>query len=229
MKNIEILESIVIWYNEIKHCIEIEEIQFSNEHTVRFVSGSKLNYPSGKKVNVYLDNGVYPTFLLDNDIKDIDFTHTIWGIEDGEILEPKELKLRTDINKGILFESSEDSDDGTYPLIMHYVSLVNKIDKDNSSVWLNKIANSLSTKNRLDIDYGVCRIVRKTTYDTKAILIFKEPIDVLITKIGEKNIIEKVSEIQGEFTHDYFWTRNGRQSKIANGFEIWFNIKKFLK
>jgi hypothetical protein len=34
--------------------------------------------------------------------------------------------------------------------------------------------------------------------------------------------------MKGEFTHDWFWTRNGRQDKMANGFEIWFSIKEYL-
>jgi hypothetical protein len=33
----------------------------------------------------------------------------------------------------------------------------------------------------------------------------------------------------GEFTHDWFWRNNGRQDKVANGFEIWFNIKECLE
>lgn len=42
-------------------------------------------------------------------------------------------------------------------------------------------------------------------------------------------IIEKVKRIKGEFCHDWFWTRNGRQSKIANGYEIWFNVQEYLE
>jgi hypothetical protein len=156
-------------------------------------------------------------------------THSIWGVEDGEILVPVELKNRSDIDKGILFESSDDNEDGTYPLVMHYVTLVNNIDKNGVSVWLNKLSKPKESNYHLNINYGICRIIRESKYDSKATLIFNEPIEILLETIGDRKIIEKVSEIKGEFTYDWYWTKNGRQKKIANGFEIWFNIEKYLK
>jgi len=152
-------------------------------------------------------------------------THSIWGIEDGEILKPIDLNNNSGIKQGILFESSSDDEDGTYPLVMHYVTLANKMDNEGVYVWLNRLSN----KNKLDIDFGICRILRKNQYDSKAKLIFKEPIEILLTTISDRQIIEKVTEIEGEFTFDWYWIKNGRQNKIANGFEIWFNIEKYLK
>jgi hypothetical protein len=73
------------------------------------------------------------------------------------------------------------------------------------------------------------KIIRDSKWDSEATLEFKEPIDVVIGKIGEKLIIEKVKKIRGEFQHDWFWTRNGRQDKIANGYEIWFVINSYLE
>lgn len=158
-----------------------------------------------------------------------ELTHTIWGIEENEILKPINLSNRSDINQGILFESSCDTDDGTYPLVMHYVTLANKMDKEGVYIWLNRISNTLTIKHRLNIDFGICHIIRENQYNSKAKLIFKEPIEILLTTIGNKQIVEKVSEIEGEFTFDWYLTKNSRQSKIANGFEIWFNIEKYLK
>lgn len=158
-----------------------------------------------------------------------ELTRSIWGVEDGEVLSPISLSNRSDINNGILIETSSDDEDGTYPLVMNYVTFANKIDKEGVSAWLNRMGNYSKSKNKLDIKFGICRIIRENEYDSKAKLIFEEPIEVLFGMIGDKQIIVKVSEIQGEFTHDWFWIKNGRQNKIANGFEIWFNVESYIK
>jgi hypothetical protein len=80
----------------------------------------------------------------------------------------------------------------------------------------------------LELDFCGVKITRGSQWDCKAILEFPEPIDVIMGHVGEKAIIEKVKRIQGDFTHDWFFRKSGRQDKIANGFEIWFEVEKYL-
>jgi len=47
--------------------------------------------------------------------------------------------------------------------------------------------------------------------------------------VGERAVIEKVKKIEGEFTHDWFFKKSGRQDKIANGFEIWFEVQNIQR
>ena len=155
-------------------------------------------------------------------------THSIWGVEDNEVLKPMNLN-NTNIINSILFESSSDDEDGTYPLVMHYTNLINKIDSEGTNAWLNRLVSTSRRIDFLNIDYGICEIIRESKYANDAIIKFKNPIKIQIELIGETPVIIEVSEISGQFIHEYYWTRKGRQNKVANGFEIWFNIKKYLK
>jgi hypothetical protein len=151
-------------------------------------------------------------------------THSIWGLLDGE----GPLKgIKTSIgNNCILFEISQDTDDGTYPTVASYTRDANALDNEGTSHFLNRLTRK---KDKTQLDYDGVKIIRDSKWDSEATLEFKEPIDVVIGKIGEKLIIEKVKKIRGEFQHDWFWTRNGRQDKIANGYEIWFVINSYLE
>lgn len=150
--------------------------------------------------------------------------HTIWGILDGD--GPlKGIKMGSS-NNCILFEVSQDTDDGTYPTVASYTRDANGLDNEGASHFLNRLTRK---KNKLEIDYDGVKIIRESIWDNEAVLEFKEPIDVVVGQIGEKPIIEKVKKIGGEFTHDWFWTRNGRQDRLANGYEIWFVIESYLE
>ena len=151
-------------------------------------------------------------------------THSIWGLLDGD----GPLKgIKTSIgNNCILFEISQDTDDGTYPTVASYTRDANALDNEGTSHFLNRLTRK---KDKTQLDYDGVKIIRDSKWDSEATLEFKEPIDVVIGKIGEKLIIEKVKKIRGEFQHDWFWTRNGRQDKIANGYEIWFVINSYLE
>jgi hypothetical protein len=150
--------------------------------------------------------------------------HSIWGVLDGE----GPLKgIKMDFgNNCILFEVSQDTDDGTYPTVASYTRDANALDNEGASHFLNRLTRK---KDKTQVDYDGVKIIRDSKWSNEATLEFKEPIDVVIGKIGEKPIIEKVKKISGEFQHDWFWTKNGRQDKIANGYEIWFVINSYLE
>jgi len=151
-------------------------------------------------------------------------THSIWRLLDGE----GPLKgIKMDFgNNCILFEVSQDTDDGTYPTVASYTRDANALDNEGASHFLNRLTRK---KDKTQIDYDGVKIIRDSKWSNDAVLEFKEPIDVVIGKIGEKPIIEKVKRISGEFTHDWFWSKHGRQDKIANGYEIWFVINSYLE
>jgi hypothetical protein len=151
-------------------------------------------------------------------------THTIWGILDGEG-PVKGIKTSFGDNS-ILFEISQDTDDGTYPTVASYVRDANALDDEGASHFLNRLTRK---KDKTKIDYDGVKIVRDSKWSNDATLEFKEPVDVVIGQIGDKPIVEKVKKIKGEFTHDWFWKKNGRQNKIANGYEIWFSITGYLE
>lgn len=150
-------------------------------------------------------------------------THTIWGVFDKE--GPfKGIKMDFG-NNCMLFEVSQDTDDGTYPTVASYTRDANGLDEEGASHFINRLTRK---KNKLEIEYDGVKIIRDSKWDNQAILEFKEPIEVVIGQIGDKPIIEKVTKIGGEFVHDWFWSKNGRQDKIANGYEIWFVIGNYI-
>ena len=152
-------------------------------------------------------------------------THSIWEIlDEGVTFEPVDLKSSF-IKNAMLFEISEDTDDGTFPRVSDYMRFANSLDSDGTSYFINRLSRK---KNKLELDFCGVKITRGSQWDCKAILEFPEPIEVIIGHVGEKAIVEKVKRIQGEFTHDWFFKKSGRQDKIANGFEIWFEVEKYL-
>jgi hypothetical protein len=152
-------------------------------------------------------------------------SHSLWHIiDDGEILEPAKGSCGS-IAKGILFEISQDTDDGTFPRVSDYTRFVNKLEAEGTSYFLNRCTRK---RNKLEIDFMGVKIIREKDWDDRAVLEFEKPIQVVMGKIGDEPIIREVKKIRGEFNHDWFWTRGGRQDKYANGFEVWFNIQEYL-
>jgi hypothetical protein len=149
--------------------------------------------------------------------------HSIWGVLDGD----GPLKgIKMDFgNNCMLFEVSQDTDDGTYPTVASYTRDANGLDNEGASHFLNRLTRK---KNKLEIEYDGVKIIRDSKWDNQAILEFKKPIEVVIGQVGDKPVIKTVTKIGGEFTHDWFWTKSGRQDKIANGYEIWFVIENYI-
>ena len=152
-------------------------------------------------------------------------THSIWGIlDDNEVFEGIDISSSF-IKNAMLFEISEDGDDGTFPRVSDYTRFANSLDSEGTSYYLNRLTRK---KNKLELDFCGVKVSRESQWDTKAIIEFSDPIEVVMGHVGDKPIIEKVKRMEGSFTHDWFWRKNGRQDKIANGFEIWFEVEKYL-
>ena len=154
-------------------------------------------------------------------------SNSIWEIiEDGAALTPYSGSRSSNIKNAILFEISDDCEDGTYPRVSDYTRLANKIDSDGPAAWLNRLTRK---RNKKVIDYYNFKIHRTSDFEDGAILEFETPIEVVFAHIGDTPIIKEVKKIRGEFTHEWFWLSRGRQDKIANGFEIYFNIEEYLE
>lgn len=150
--------------------------------------------------------------------------NSIWDVLDGEGTF-KGIKMDFG-NNCMLFDVNQDTDDGTYPTVASYTRDANALDNEGASHFLNRLTRK---KNKLEIDYGGVKIIRESKWDNEAILEFKEPFETLFAYIGETPVVRDVKKIKGEFVVDWFWTKNGRQDRIANGYEIWFVIESYLE
>jgi hypothetical protein len=151
-------------------------------------------------------------------------TLCLWNaIEEGEILS----SINTSgYDNAVIIDVNQDVDDGTFPTLASYTRAVNQIEDDGISAWINRMTRK---KSKLEIDLGEYKIIRTAPHETTAILEFKEPIEVKLGKIGDRLHTAPVKRIKGEFFHEYFFTKGGRQDKIANGFEIWFSIQEYME
>ena len=144
-------------------------------------------------------------------------------IEDEAIFSPvKSVNQGLEHGNFMEIERISDDEDGTFPRISDYTRLANRMERDGTSEWLTWISKKLIA------DIGYCKIIRESKYDTKSTLTFKNPILVKIGEVNNEPITQKVNRIVGEFTHEWFWMKNGRQDKIANGFDIWFDCKEYF-
>jgi hypothetical protein len=150
--------------------------------------------------------------------------HSIWEVTDME-MPFKGIKFMESQN-AMLFDIHEDTDDGTYEKVADWKRFVKKLDSDGTSFFLNQLAKGKRKKTLIEA-YDVT-IFRKNDWDTDAIIEFKEPIIVHIGKVGDTDITAAVKRIRGEFDHDYFFKKNGRQQEFANGLEIWFKVNEYL-
>ena len=150
--------------------------------------------------------------------------HSIWEVTDMK-LRFKGVKF-LECGNAMLFDIHEDTDDGTYERVADWKRFVNKLDNEGTSFFINKLATNKRKKTMIEA-YDVT-IFRKHDWDTEATIEFKEPIIVVIGKVGDVEITAEVKRIRGEFDHDYFFKKNGRQQELANGFEIWFKVNEYL-
>jgi hypothetical protein len=150
-------------------------------------------------------------------------TVNLWGAIDGEVL----CGITTvGMDNAVLFDINEDTDDGTFPTLASYTRAINRIENEGITSWLNRMTRK---KSKLVIDLGEFKIIRDGAASTEAIIEFEKPIEVWHAKVGETQVTSQVKRIKGEFFHDYFFKKSGRQDKIANGFEVWFSIGEYLE
>jgi len=86
-------------------------------------------------------------------------THSIWHIlDDGEVFEGVNISSSF-IKNGMLFEISEDTDDGTFPRVSDYMRFANSLNSEGASYFLNRLTKK---KNKLELDFCGVKITRRT-------------------------------------------------------------------
>lgn len=142
-------------------------------------------------------------------------------VEDGDIFEP--LKSVNQIQGNFLSVDLESDDyDGTFPRVSDWTRLVNKIDSEGASAFLTWLGGS-----KLKFDLDTCTVVRESKYSDKATLLFKNPIKVIIGHLNNEPITIDVNKIVGEFTYEWSCSKRGRQDKVANICELFFDCKEY--
>jgi hypothetical protein len=149
-------------------------------------------------------------------------TPNYWSLAEGELFRGIEILGHRDC---MLIDMNQDTDDGTFPRVSDYVRYVNKLEAEGTAYFLNRC----SLRKKLKFQYDTFTVTRESEHTAEAVIEFKEPITVVFGKVGDTEITSKIKRLRGEFIHDWFWTKSGRQEKVANGFEVWFAIKEYLE
>ena len=148
-------------------------------------------------------------------------TPNYWSVTEGETFKGIEVNGYRDC---MLIDVSCDTDDGTFPRVSDYTRFVNRLEEEGTAYFLNRC----SRRKKLKFQYDTFTVTRENEYTAEAVIEFAEPITVVFGKVGDTTVTSTVKRLKGEFIHDWFWTRNGRQDKMANGFEVWFAIQEYL-
>lgn len=151
-------------------------------------------------------------------------TVTLWdAVECGEVLSPVSSIYQGSTNGNfMLFEMFEDGDDGTFPRVSDFMRVVNAINKEGASAYLRWIGRS-----KMKFNQGYCTVEREGKFSNNATLTFDKPISIVVAEVNDKPVIIQANKIEGEFFVDWFWRKGGRQDKVANGCEVWFDCQKF--
>lgn len=125
----------------------------------------------------------------------------------------------------IIFDWIEDTFDGIFTRVSDYTRLANRINKFGISEFLTWISKR---SNKCFADAGHCQVIRESKLDTKATILFRKPVNVLFSKINNEPITGKVNRIEGEFSFEWWWLKNGRQKEIASAFEVYFKCENYF-
>lgn len=141
-------------------------------------------------------------------------------IEENQILKPAKGYYKE--RDRIYLEDTEDTHDGSWPRVSDYTRFCNKLDNYDYKA----VQNFLIGAKRKKSDWGGVTL-HKVDRD-KIRLEFKEPVKVYFGKVGEKPILQEVKTIEGKLSHEFYWRKNGRQNKIANGIEIFIEEVEYI-
>lgn len=144
-------------------------------------------------------------------------------VEDEEVFVPL-TNIHQNLTQGkfMQYEQFSDDEDGTFPRVEDYTRIANRIEDAGACEFLH-----WHSGRKMKSHNGYCTLIRQSRWDNEGTLIFDKPIKVSFGEINGEHIIREVSEIEGEFYHDWYFLKNGRQDKIANGCEIYFDCKTF--
>lgn len=164
--------------------------------------------------------------LENNLVEELEPVGQLFRLSEGDSYLRTFNSIHQNLSRGnfMSFEMVCDDEDGIFPLVMHYVNLCKRVDKNGACEFINWMAG----RNKLKIDNGYCTIIREGKWENKATLIFNEPIKVQVGELNDEPLIVEVNRIVGEFEVDFSWMTNGRQNKYANIIEVYFNCERYF-
>lgn len=149
--------------------------------------------------------------------------NSLWQIvEEQAIFEPITKINQYEHGSFMCFDTFSDDEDGTFPRVGYYTRLANKIDNEGASAYLN-----WAGKSKLKFNNGYVKIVRDSKFSDDATILFDQPIKVVIGYLNDEPQIIETNKIIGSFSYEWSWLKNGRQNKIANMCDIYFDCKKY--
>lgn len=142
------------------------------------------------------------------------------------------LILKPDSENRIWIDNHCDTDDGTFPRVSDYTRRLKRMEFHGGAA---DILNWMGNR-RMKFSMDGYSIARKDTVSSNAVIIFDGLIHVSMGHIFELNnegfmvkkpVTSLINRIRGHFEYEFFWSKNGRQDKVANGFEIYFVCEQF--
>jgi len=150
-------------------------------------------------------------------------SHQLWEVvEYNHIFEPVKSVNNFEHGKWMLFESFQDDEDGTFPRVSDYMRIVNAMEREGATAFLRWIGRS-----KMKFNNGYCKVEREGKFSNEATIKFENPIAVSFGELDGEHITKEVTEIKGEFSFEWLWMKNGRQDKVANRVEVFFNCQEY--
>lgn len=164
------------------------------------ITFSIIFFPSRKVHRIFLKQ--QPTMTQ------IKTSTSIFAIAEDEAAIPFEKGLK------LFIDQTEDTDDGTWTRVSDYTRFCNRVDSGDTKA----IQNFLIGNRRKSLDYGAFFLTKDS--DDGFIVTFISPVKVLFGEISGEPVVKTIKELKGKISWDFFFKRNGRQDKIANGIEF---------
>lgn len=123
-----------------------------------------------------------------------------------------------DISWKVFFEELSDDMNGAFPRVNEWTRFANKIEKDGINWWFERNAKYFN---------GIKK-VEKIWYGDKYKITFVNPLPIIFGMVGTEQVIKNANGLNVTVSYDWYWNKNWRQDKIANGIQIHFeNVTAF--
>lgn len=108
--------------------------------------------------------------------------------------------------------------DGVFPRVNEWTRFANKIEKDGINWWFERNAKYFN---------GIKK-VEKIWYGDKYKITFVNPLPIIFGMVWTEQVIKNANGVNVTVSYDWYWNKNWRQDKIANGIQIQFeNVTAF--
>ncbi len=117
----------------------------------------------------------------------------------------------------INFEVLDDTMDGCFARVCDWTRFANRINNNWIDEWFKKNWKYYEWITKVE------QINNSTRFK-----IYTKNVKWFFATIGDKQLIESINGFTADINFEWYWTKNGRQNKIANWIDIYFeNVKAF--